>query len=155
MSTANPAQTATDAWQSCKGEVGQLVHRLQWRRRSSRLRRGALLATLAVVTVGGNYFYSDVATVLSAKATGSPCDHYCQELRAYYCDKSLNELDPAFWEHLSKCPDCRREFQFVGGISHTHFAHASHHDKRAQTSTAPGNISLEELLKQATFAARG
>jgi len=155
MISENRAALATDAWQTCTGEVGQLVHHLRWRRRSARLRRGALLATLALVTVGGNYFYSDVATELSVKATGSPCDHYTQELRAYYYDKSISDLEPGFWEHLSKCRDCQREFQFVGGISHTHFAHVSHNDKRAQSGTLPGRISLEELLRQATFAARG
>lgn len=154
MSDHNPAEKASDAWQSCQGEVGHLVHRLRWRRRSTRLRRGALLAMLAVVTVGGNYFYSDVATELSVKATGSPCDHYTQELRAFYCDKSLNELEPAFWEHLSKCPDCQREFRFFGRIARHHYAHISRHDKRAETGTPIRRISLEDLLHQATFAAR-
>ncbi len=154
MTKATSAEMTSADWQACKGEVGHLVHRLRWHRRSTRLRRGALLATLAIVTVGGNYFYSDVAAELSVEASGSPCDHYAQELRAFYCDKSLNELDPGFWVHLSKCPDCQRDFRFFGGISHSHVAHASRHDKRAQSPTASHHISLEELLKQATFAAR-
>jgi hypothetical protein len=154
MINSTPTQLPADEWQSCKGEVGQLVHRLRWQRRSTQLRRGALLATLAMLTVGGNYYYSDVATELSVKASGSPCDHYSQELRAYFCDKSISDLDPSFWEHFSKCPDCRREFKFFGGISHTHLAHVSNAQKRAETDGTTHHISLDELLKQATFAAR-
>jgi hypothetical protein len=155
MIKTSPSEDATGDWQACKGEVGHLVHRLRWRRRSTRLRRGGLLATLVIVTVCGNYFYSDVATELSVKASGSPCDHYTQELRAFYCDKSLNELDAGFWEHLSRCPDCQRDFRFFGGISHNHVvAHASPNNKRAQAPTASHPISLEEVLRQATFAAR-
>jgi hypothetical protein len=155
MTKTGLAEMATNDWQACKGEVGHLVHRLRWHRRSTRLRRGALLATLAIVTVCGNYFYSDVATELAVKATGSPCDHYAQELRAFYCDKSLNELDSAFWEHLSKCHDCQRDLQFFGGIyPHSQFAHSSHHNKRAQATTTSHHISLDEVLRQATIAAR-
>ena len=62
---------AGGVWHDCDGEVGHLVHRLKWRRRSTRLRRGALIATLCMVTVCGNYFYSDVSTALSIEATGS------------------------------------------------------------------------------------
>jgi hypothetical protein len=144
-----------DGWASCQGEVGKLVHRLRWRRRSQRLRRAALLAVLAFVSIGGNYVYSDVATELSVKATGSPCDHYAQELRAYYSDKSLGELEPAFWEHLAKCPDCQREFRFVGCIALKHMGHSAKPEKRGTAKTLPGHISLNDLLKQATLAARG
>jgi hypothetical protein len=149
---STPAEAVAGNWQACEGEVGQLVHRLRWRRRSSRLRLGALLATLALVTLSGNYFYSDVATELSIKASGKPCDHYAQELRAFYCDKSLGELDPQFWEHLSKCPDCQRDFRFFGSISNSSVAHASPSKKaRALHSSHP--ISLEQLLQEGTFAA--
>jgi hypothetical protein len=155
MTNANPSTTAGDAWESCNGEVGKLVHRLRWRRRSQRLRRAALLSVLAFVSIGGNYVYSDVATEFSVKATGSPCDHYAQELRAYYSDKSLGELDPAFWEHLSRCPDCQREFHFLGGISNCPVNHPAKHDHRVDAKALPGHISLDDLLKQATLAARG
>jgi hypothetical protein len=155
MINANRSTMTGDAWETCNGEVGKLVHRLRWRRRSQRLRRAGLLAVLAFVSIGGNYVYSDVATELSVKATGSPCDHYAQELRAYYSDKSLGELEPAFWEHLSRCPDCQREFRFVGGISHHQASHAAKHDHRADAKALSGHISLDDLLKQATLAARG
>jgi hypothetical protein len=147
------AETVAGDWHACAGEVGHLVHRLRWRRSSSRMRRGALLATLALVTVYGNYFYSDVATALSIKVSGKPCDHYSQELRAYYCDKSLNDLEPKFWEHVAKCPDCQRDFKFFDGIYQHHLAHVSPQDKRAHSPGAHHPISLEELLKQATVAA--
>jgi hypothetical protein len=155
MINANRTSTG-DGWESCNGDVGKLVYRLRWRRRSLRLRRAALLAVLAFVSIGGNYVYSDVATELSVKATGSPCDHYAQELRAYYSDKSIGDLEPAFWEHLSKCPDCQREFRFVGGISHHQMAHSAKHGQGANAAKSlPGHISLDDLLKQATLAARG
>ena len=112
-----------------------------------------VLAVLAIVTIGGNYVYSDVATVLSVRATGSPCDHYDQELRAFYCEKSLSELDDAFWIHLAKCPDCQREFRFFGGIAPHRLDHLGPHNKHGQTNGGH-RISLDELLKQATFAAR-
>src|SRR5579864_8953002 len=101
--------TTGDGWETCNGEVGKLVHRLRWRRRSQRLRRAALFAVLAFVSIGGNFVYSDVATEFSVKATGSPCDHYAQELRAFYCDGTRGELETKFWEHLSKCRDCQRD----------------------------------------------
>jgi hypothetical protein len=155
MISVNQTGITGDGWESCNGEVGKMVHRMRWRRRSQRLRRAGLLAILAFVSIGGNYVYSDVATELSVKATGSPCDHYAQELRAYYSDKSLGEIEPAFWEHLAKCPDCQREFRFLGGISHPHYAHAAKHSQPAHGKTVPGRISLDDLLKQATLAARG
>jgi hypothetical protein len=155
MINAKSVGKPSDGWDSCNGEVGKLVHRLRWRRQSQRLRRAALLAILAFVSIGGNYVYSDVATELSVKATGSPCDHYAQELRAYYADRSLGDLEPAFWEHLAKCPDCQREFRFVGGISIRHVLHSAKQDKRADAKSLPGHISLDDLLKQATLAARG
>ena len=155
MTNEKTSTMTGESWESCNGEVGKLVHRLRWRRRSQRLRRAGLLAVLAFVSIGGNYVYSDVATQLSVKATGSPCDHYAQELRAYYADKSLGELEPAFWEHLSRCPDCQREFRFVGGISHRPAPHAAKHEHRADAKGLSGHISLDELLRQATLAARG
>ena len=115
MIKATHAESRSNEWQNCDGELGRLVHQLRWRRRASRLRRTALLTVLAIVTIGGNYVYSDVATVLSVKATGSPCDHYNQELRAFYCEKSLSELDQAFWVHLSEVPlIARGNFAFFG-----------------------------------------
>jgi hypothetical protein len=153
MINISSTENAAD-WHVCTGQVGELVHRLRWRKRSTRLRRGGLLATLAMITVFGNYFYSDVATELSVKASGSPCDHYAQELRDFYSNRSLYELEPAFWEHLSKCPDCQRDFRFFGGISHTHFSHAWPSSKPAKTPAPNRHISLDELLKQATLAAR-
>lgn len=155
MINVNRAGTTSDGWEACHGEVGKMVHRMRWRRRSQRLRRAALFAVLAFVSIGGNYVYSDVATELSVKATGSPCDHYAQELRAYYSDKSLGEIDPAFWEHLSKCPECQREFRFLGGIAGRHHTEAAMHNRSAHTNSLPGHISLDDLLKQATLAARG
>jgi hypothetical protein len=152
MKSKSDATVAGD-WRVCEGEVGHLVHRLRWRRRSSRIRRGALLATLAIVTLCGNYFYSDVATELAIKASGKPCDHYAQELRAFYCDKSLGELDTQFWEHLSRCPDCQRDFRFFGSISRHAVAHALPHDKGAHSPGSGHSISLDQLLQQATFAA--
>jgi hypothetical protein len=146
MINATHAETPASQWQQCAGEVNRLVHHLRWRRRATHLRRGALLAILAVVTIGGNYYYSDVATILSVKATGSPCDHFDQELRAFYCDKSLSELDQSFWIHLAKCPDCQKEFRFFGGIS-------PHPHKHGQADTNH-QISLDDLLRQATLAAR-
>ena len=153
MIKATHAEPKSNAWQNCEGEVGHLVHQLRWHRRAARLRRTALLTVLVIVTIGGNYVYSDVATVLSVKATGSPCDHYDQELRAFYCEKSLSELDDAFWIHLAKCPDCQREFHFFGGIAPHRFNHIGPNHKHRQTDT-DHHISLDELLKQATFAAR-
>jgi hypothetical protein len=153
MIKATQAEARSNEWQNCDGEVGRLVHQLRWRRRATRLRRGTLLAVLAIVTIGGNYVYSDVATVLSVRATGSPCDHYDQELRAFYCEKSLSELDDAFWIHLAKCPDCQREFRFFGGIAPHRLDHLGRHNKHGQTNGGH-RISLDELLKQATFAAR-
>jgi len=147
------AETVAGDWHACEGEVGHLVHRLRWRRRSSRLRRGALLATLALVTVSGNYFYSDVATELAIKASGKPCDHYAQELRAFYCDKSSGELDPQFWVHLPKCPDCQRDFKFFDSIGKRSIAHVSHQNKGVHSPRVSHPISLEQLLQQATFAA--
>jgi hypothetical protein len=154
MIKASQAKMASNEWQNCEGEVGRLVHHLRWRRRAARVRGAVLLAILAVVTVGGNFYYSDVATVLSVRATGSPCDHFDQELRAFYCDKSLSELDQAFWVHLAKCPDCQREFRFFGGIADHRIAHLARHNQRTQLDTTSHHISLDELLKQATFAAR-
>jgi len=152
MKTTSAATVAGD-WQACEGELGQLVHRLRWRRRSSRLRRGALLATLAFVTFSGNYFYSDVATELAIKATGKPCDHYSQEMRAFYGEKSQGELDPQFWEHLPKCPDCQRDLKFFGSIAHHSMAHVSPQNKGVHSPRAMHPISLEQLLQQGTIAA--
>ena len=119
-------QTA-DSWRPCTGEVAHLVQKLRWRRRANRIRQGSLVATLVLIVVFGNYFYSDVATELSVKATGSPCDHYTQELRAFYCDGTRGELETKFWEHLSKCRDCQRDFSFYGSIGHAGSAWAAHH----------------------------
>ena len=141
-------------WQTCNGEIGHLVHRLRWRRRSQRLRRGALLLVLAMVTCCGNYFYSDVATELAIKASGGkPCDHYSQELRDFYCDHRIGELETKFWEHLSKCPDCQRDFRFYAGISRKTFAHSSLHEKGARHPQSNRPISLEELQHEALLGA--
>lgn len=137
------------AWRSCEGEVDRLVHRLRHRRRSDRVRRSALAASLALLVVAGNYFYSDVVTALSIRATGSPCDHYTQELRAFYCDESCNELETKFWEHVSKCPDCQRELEFCGQIAHSSAVHPRGHS--VAKATRP--ISLDELMKNVPLAA--
>jgi len=148
----NTPEREVVGWRTCDGEVGKLVHRLRWRKRSAQFRRSALLVTFVALTLSGSYFYSDVVTAFEVGMTGSPCVHYSDELRAYYCDKSQSELEPKLWEHISNCPDCRREFGFFSGISQARVARATPNKRSVQLESEPLRISFEQIAGGATLA---
>lgn len=148
----NTPEREVGGWRTCDGEVGKLVHRLRWRKRSAQIRRTALLATLVALTLSGSYFYSDVVTEMEVGMTGSRCVHYSEEIRAFYCDKSQSELEPKLWEHISTCPDCRREFGFFSGISQARVARATPIKRSVQLDAEPLRISFEQITRGATLA---
>jgi len=148
----NTAECEAGGWRTCDGEVGKLVHCLRWRKRSAHIRQTALLVTFVALTLSGSYFYSDVVTEIEVGMTGSPCTHYSEELRAFYCDKSRSELEPKLWEHISTCRDCRREFGFFSGISQARIARVTPNKRSVQLEAQPLRISFEQIAGGATLA---
>ena len=145
-----------DQWRRCDGEISQVVHRLRWRRRTTRIRTAALFVMLLVVSVGGSYFRSEIDAKLAIQATGSPCDHYMEEIRGFYCDRTQYELEPKLWEHIAHCRDCGRDFLFFGGIAHSGHPHVSkpNADSAHFGTAAPATASFEWILREGTLAAQ-
>lgn len=139
-------------WHECDGEVGRLVHQLRWRRRATPVKRGALVLGILLLFVPLHYFFSDAISEIEANVTGCTCDHYMEEMRDFYCEKSRDRLDVKLWEHLSTCRDCRKTFTLYTRIARTSVARASVNGNRTHTTSPKHPISLEQLLKGATFA---
>jgi hypothetical protein len=139
-------------WHNCDGEVSRLVQRLRWRRRSGRIRQGTLFGLLAFAVFAGSYLYPEMVVRMEASATGSNCEHYMQQMRAFYCEGSGVDLDPALWEHLATCSDCRRSLSLYGNMSSWRMAHSP---RREHAHAEPGQthrLKVDPSLGSALFA---
>ncbi len=154
MTVEIPTRHSDEMWHDCAGEVGRLVRRLRWRRRSTQIRIGALVAILIGIALTGNYFSSAVESSIELKFTGRPCTHYVEEMRAVYCDHSAPDLDEAFWNHVAKCPDCERDLNFYGAIGRDRRSRAARPGASAAfPQSALQSAYLDSFLKSSMLAA--
>lgn len=157
ISNVERHETNWDAeWRSCQGEVGSVVHGLRWRTRRAVLRRGAFLAVFATVAISSRAYYSEVVAQLENRATGSPCAHYTDEMRDYFCEKTRADLEPKLWDHISHCAECQREMGFYCGISESSVVRSS--PRPESSAHIPGHqhpiSAFEQILESATLATR-
>jgi hypothetical protein len=145
-----------EEWRAAGGEVGRMVRRLRWRRRSQRASKAALLVLVVLAPVSLAYWTSVelfLTSQIELRVASAPCTYYEGEMLAYYSDKSRSDLPPQLWEHISTCSDCSKDLMFYGGIAqsqdgHSRKAHQSVHVHRGTKSA----VSLTGLWAEGTLA---
>jgi hypothetical protein len=143
------------AWRPCDSEVTHLVRRLRMHRHARQIRTVSLIALFGVVAFSGHCFYPEIAAQMEVRMPGGYCEHYQTQMEHIYCDHAPIDLDPEFWTHLSKCPDCRVAFKFYLGIGHPAVAHASKPSLRTKRADLPNSttpISLSEMPGESVLA---
>jgi hypothetical protein len=152
-------RTSTDenAWRPCHDEVSHLVRKLRVRRHVSQIRAATLLALFGVVAFSGHCFYPAIAQQMEVRMTGSYCERYQTQMEHFYdrFNRSPADLDPEFWAHLSRCPDCRAQLRFYLEIAHPAIARASRpalQGKRADLPLSNMPISFNEMPDHSLLA---
>jgi hypothetical protein len=145
-----------DEWRACGGEVGRMVRRLRWRRRSQRASKAALMVLVVLAPVSLAYWTtveSFLTSQIELRVASAPCTYYEDEMLAYYSEKSRSDLPPQLWEHIATCSACSKDLIFYGGIAASKVRHQgavppSAHVHRSTESA----VSLTELWAEGTLA---
>jgi hypothetical protein len=109
-----------DEWHASGGEVGRMVRRLRWRRRSQRASKAVLMVLVVLAPVSLAYWTSVelfLTSQIELRVASAPCTYYEDEMLAYYSEKSRSDLPPQLWEHIATCSDCSKDLMFYGGIA--------------------------------------
>jgi hypothetical protein len=148
--------TGQEEWHASGGEVGRMVRRLRWRRRSQRASKVALMVIVVLAPVSLAYWTSVelfLTSQIELRVASAPCTYYEDEMLAYYSEKSRPDLPPQLWEHIATCSACSKDLVFYGGIAQSKDNHRAKAQPSAHVHHGAGSaVSLTELWAEGTLA---